>query len=354
LSKIKADVLIIVATEVEARAVKKGFEQINAHPTEMTIDDRVYHDLGIVSESRIFLALSEMGSSGVGGALQTTSKAIKSLNPNAVFMVGIAFGINNAKQTIGDVLVSEQLCLYDLQRQGKDIHLRGDKPHASARLINYCRNTAIMHWPESGAKIQFGLLLTGDKLVDNVDYRDQLLELEPESIGGEMEGGGLYVACHESKVDWIVIKAICDWADGNKSKDYQLIAASNAVNFVIEVLRHASFKVSPEDPFKRELTENEKMLVLRLYDFKGTCIIARAKGEDEYLRVPGYGMDMYWGWLNQNDPKSEDARLEWIYVVEDLLQIGILEKTKRPKEYKLTEFGLREAHKLSVSRNMNR
>ena len=34
-----------------------------------------------------------------------------------------------------------------------------------------------------------------------------------------MEGTGLYVSGYDQKIDWIVIKAICDFADGNKSED---------------------------------------------------------------------------------------------------------------------------------------
>jgi hypothetical protein len=53
-------------------------------------------------------------------------------------------------------------------------------------------------------------------LIDDKDYRDQLIKLQVEAIGGEMEGAGLYVSSADHKVDWIVIKGICDWADGNK------------------------------------------------------------------------------------------------------------------------------------------
>ena len=90
-----------------------------------------------------------------------------------------------------------------------------------------------------GAKVRFGVVLTGEKLVDNIDFRDQLRSFEPEAIGGEMEGAGLYVACQDKKVDWILIKAICDWADGNKAQDKDLrqqTAAQNAAEFVLYAL----------------------------------------------------------------------------------------------------------------------
>ncbi len=51
-----------------------------------------------------------------------------------------------------------------------------------------------------------------------------------------MEGAGLYVAAHDAKVDWILVKAICDWADGNKDDTAQALAARNAAEFVLHVL----------------------------------------------------------------------------------------------------------------------
>jgi Phosphorylase superfamily len=139
-------------------------------------------------------------------------------------------------------LVTEQLRLYDLQRMGTqdgktEILLRGDKPRASPWLINHFKGADLL-W--EGAKVRFGVVLTGDKLVDNEDFRDQLRRFESEAIGGEMEGAGLYVACQDKKVDWILVKAICDWADGNKAHDKdirQQTAAQNAAAFVMKALK---------------------------------------------------------------------------------------------------------------------
>jgi len=52
-----------------------------------------------------------------------------------------------------------------------------------------------------------------------------------------MEGAGLYASGYDHKVDWIMLKAICDFADGNKGKDKeerQKLAAHKAAQFVIE------------------------------------------------------------------------------------------------------------------------
>ncbi len=58
--------------------------------------------------------------------------------------------------------------------------------------------------------MRFGTLLSGNTLVDNCNYRDSLLRIEPEAIGGEMESVGIQLAADRHKVDWIIVKAICD------------------------------------------------------------------------------------------------------------------------------------------------
>lgn len=244
---LQADVLLVTVTKVESRAVLQTFEEATGQRARiLRIADRVYRDLGRVNGAKVCLALSEMGAGGLGAAQQAIQKGIAALRPSAVVMVGIAFGINPAKQAIGDILVSRQLMLYELQRVGATTILpRGDRPHASPSLLNQMQNADI-DW--DGARVRFGLILTGEKLVDNLDYCQQLQRLEPEALGGEMEGAGLYAACQDAKVDWILVKAICDWADGNKAQDKEVrqeLAARNAALFVLHTLTHAPPKSPP-------------------------------------------------------------------------------------------------------------
>ena len=60
--------------------------------------------------------------------------------------------------------------------------------------------------------------------------------MEPEAIGGEREGAGLYAVSYKGKVDWILVKAICDWGDGTKQKHHQGFAAAAAVDLLAHVL----------------------------------------------------------------------------------------------------------------------
>lgn len=238
---VKQRLLIVTVTNVESQAVLNAFAaETGRSAMPLMLDGYVYKHLGRVDAFDVYFAISEMGSGGVGGSQDAVRKAITAIKPDAVFMVGIAFGIDRKKFSVGDILVSKQLLLYDLQRVSSDstISLRGDRVPASVKLLNWVRHAALT-W-KTGVRVEPGLVLSGDKLIDNKDYRNELSALVPDALGGEMEGAGLYVACQELKLDWILIKAICDWADGQKHKNKsanQQKAASNAINFVLNILK---------------------------------------------------------------------------------------------------------------------
>lgn len=243
--KVRGRVLFFTVTNVETKALRdKVLEVTGASPVNVTIDGFQYKSLGFVGDFEVMHQISGMGSGGIMGSQEAVRRGIHDTDPVAVIMVGIAFGIDPVKQPIGTILVSNQLQQYDLQRVNKDssITLRGDKVTASPRLLNWVSHT-MAEWSTDVAGVEVGLMLSGDKLVDNQDYRDQIVAAAPESIGGEMEGSGLYVASQTSKVDWLLIKSVCDWADGNKSSNKsanQFKAASSAAEFAIRMLQQGS------------------------------------------------------------------------------------------------------------------
>jgi WD40 repeat protein/nucleoside phosphorylase len=264
--QLKADVLLVTATDIEAKTVytlfpKEGNCTLETH----FVGNLTYFDFGLIGGTRVCMVRSEMGAGGLAGATLTTNEAIQVLAPRAVIMVGIAFGVDQKKHQIGDILVSKQLFGYELQRISKTdtstrITPRGDRPAAPPYILDKFR-TAELGW--SGPKVDFGLILSGDKLVDDIDFRTQLLQLAPDAIGGEMEGTGIYSAAQRQKVDWILVKAICDWADGNKDhhKDTnQQQAATNATRFVLHVLQQGGFQkqttsTPPETDSKAQVSQ---------------------------------------------------------------------------------------------------
>ena len=230
------NILIVTVTKIEAQAVLETFSQAAGKLWDrQAFGNKTYYNLGIHGQVPVYMVQSEMGIATPSGALLTVNQAIQDLHPQAVIMCGIAYGLQPGKQKLGDILIAKQLEYYEPQKI--DIRSgqipRSDRSTSAERLLDRFRS-ADNDW--QGVQTHFGLILSGEKVVNDLDFRDWLLKTEPEAIGGEMEGAGLYAAARGAKVDWILVKAICDWADGEKNDEAHLLAAHNAAQFVLYAL----------------------------------------------------------------------------------------------------------------------
>jgi len=235
-------ILLFTVTPVETRALHQALSDATGRkPKVCKVDGFSYKNFGTLGDYEVLHQISGMGTGGIDGSQESVRRSIQAVQPVAVLMIGIAFGVDPSKQPIGTILVSKQIQMYELQRvnKGKSITLRGDKVTASPMLLNWVSHT-VTDWPVTRPAIKIGLVLSGEKLVDNLDFRDRLIKIAPEAIGGEMEGAGVYVASQNEKVEWLLVKAVCDWADGNKTTDkdeQQAKAAKSAAEFTIQMLR---------------------------------------------------------------------------------------------------------------------
>lgn len=214
-SPARADILLVTATEIECTEVLELFEKkLKRQYIRYHLRGNTYYYLGALKGAEIILVQSGMGTSGPRGSTLTIIDSIDDLQPRAVIMVGVAYGMDEQRQQIGDILVARQLYAYELVKEGETRIDRNDIPAASALLLDRFSSGKV-DW--KGAKVSFGLLLSGGHLIDNREFRDNLRTLAPEALGGEMEGGGLYAAAYRRRVEWILVKAICDFADGKKN-----------------------------------------------------------------------------------------------------------------------------------------
>ncbi|HEU4407406.1 MAG TPA: NACHT domain-containing protein [Polyangiaceae bacterium] len=236
-------VILLTFNDHEYAAVRKAFYPMGRPPVRNEGDVSV-DDLGVHGGLRVLHCHSRQGNRQ---SQRVTTNLERAYEPLAIIAVGIAFGVDEGKQTIGDVLISEFICDYEPAKASKDgtLVLRGPRPPASPRLFNALKELDLRErncdesacWPT----LRFGGLLSGDKLIDNQHYRDQLQRLanSDQFIGGEMEGAGISAALAGRPIDWIVVKAICDWADGRKAEDKerrQQHAAANAAQVVKALL----------------------------------------------------------------------------------------------------------------------
>lgn len=241
-SNIADPIAIVVATEVELRQTIRCLVPCEGQKeiVSATHGNSTYY-IGMFGKFNTVVVLSSMGAGGISGATLTTANLIENWKPKAVFLIGIAFGIDPKKQQPADVLVATQIIPYELQRRGKDSIFRSPIPASSSMLIDRFRNALAWDFrrPDNTAvKIHTGPILSGDKLIDDQSFKTSLTREFPTAIGGEMEGHGFYTAAEERGVDWIVVKAVCDWADGAKGKQYQEMAAAAAVSLCEHVLQN--------------------------------------------------------------------------------------------------------------------
>ena len=236
-------VLVITATDTETSAVHRLLKPLPnyRHILKLYAGNQTYY-IGKLGLYGVAHFQCEMGSVSANASLGATVEAINYWSPKAAVMVGIAFGINPEKQRIGDVLLSKSIVPYNIKRVGKKtVIYRSAHPPVSTNLFNRFRNQREWKFKlEDGtqARIIPCDLLSGESLIDNVSFRNELLNHFPTAEGGEMEGVGLFSAAHSAGVQWIVIKAICDYADGKKKTDKlkrQTLAASAATSLCAHV-----------------------------------------------------------------------------------------------------------------------
>jgi nucleoside phosphorylase len=232
---------LLVATDVERIAALKRMYPPSVEDAVLQVfEGNNTFFLGRLGITDVVLCMAAMGSSGRDASTLVTAEMVQSWNLLAVIMTGIAFGKDPVRQRIGEVLISDRIIPYEPQRIGQvSVEHRGVVHAARPLLLNRFRN--VLGWSfrcpnghECG--MQVGAILSGDKLVDSLEFKKQLLLAHPIAIGGEMEGTGFAAAAERANCEWIVAKAICDWGDGKKSKLHQEFAAAAAVSLIEHVL----------------------------------------------------------------------------------------------------------------------
>ena len=272
-SLLENTLLLLFVTPTEQDGIFNSAREAGLTPKPIQKGRLSYHDFGSYENCRIFALRTEMGSESSGGSLASTMDAIREIDPDYLIAVGIAFGMKDKKHGIGDILVSERLVPYEALKISRDektdrkkVIKRHGIPSAPVRILNRFK-TAQPYWNLTNEiPVHFGTLLSGAKLIDDRVFKARLTKDYPEAIGGEMEGSGFCAASEFNRKDWIVVKAICDWAE-NKSEnkdESQKIAAANSADFVFYTISLGLFgnkrdqtdpgpnDQKPDDPKKRE------------------------------------------------------------------------------------------------------
>ena len=241
------NIIVVTATDVERDAVRERLQPLpgTAGLGRVRSPTQSFY-LGMLGKYAVAHVECTMGAVGIAASLNSVSDAIAFWSPQLVLMPGIAFGMDPTANELTDVLIASSVAPYEAARiDPGGITRRGEPIPAGHVILDRLRDARGIR--PHGVNYKVGLLLSGEKLVDDPVFKAQLWKDYPTAIGGDMEGAGVAAACHRHGVQWSVVKAICDWGDGKKDKTFQVPAAKNAVACIEKVL--SSPELLPKLPY---------------------------------------------------------------------------------------------------------
>ncbi|WP_028509305.1 hypothetical protein [Ruminococcus sp. NK3A76] len=155
--------------------------------------------------------------------------------PTCICSLGICYGFNISRHTIGSVFLSEKTDLIrinfrdsekdDIVLELKSI-LSGNSSYPLIRILKSklisIKSTSILSETQSPstAVCEFGDFISANSLISNWKVKNTILALSGlnshKLLGGEMEGGGILtsnIVQTKEYNKWIIIKSICDWGE---------------------------------------------------------------------------------------------------------------------------------------------
>lgn len=241
-----ADIVMLTVTDTEYNAVQLFYDWEDYSPEG---DVQSYQISNFDKDGRqITVIHTKMDEMGMTASAATAMKMIYKFRPKYIIMVGIAAGVardETNEQIYGDVLVPDIVWNYSMGKfvspEQSDI-IYGDvgfKPRSKSiripDMILDCVRKAAKD-EENQCHIHIGPMACGSTVVANRTILERQVHSQfGNTIGLDMESYAVaYAALHsdEPKPMPIIIKSICDFANSEKSDDYQKFAAFTSCEFV--------------------------------------------------------------------------------------------------------------------------
>lgn len=246
------EIIIFTVTDIELKYALSFLQpaESRSHILKGVKGSETYY-IGKFGAFNAVVTKCQMGTTGIGAATLASEEGLRFWQPSAAFMVGIAFGKDSSKQHLGQVLIANSVIPYESQRVGNSVISRGIPIPSDAILLNRFEHSYDWRFllPNGqDCKKEFGPILSGEKLVDDLDYKNELFQRHPNAVGGEMEGAGFYAAAQRKRIPCLLLKSICDWGDGQKHKKHQSLAAATVSSLLFKILSQTdalNFNQSP-------------------------------------------------------------------------------------------------------------
>ena len=216
-------------------------------------DATIYH-AGTFADSnrRLKVVAASAHQMGMTAAAVLSMKIQKHFRPRYLVMTGIAAGVAEGDGNPGDILIADQTWDY---QSGKNTIIRGKEvfqPEPRSIPLNtglkerFLQLASTRVWldeikreyprqtPSSPIQLLVGPVASGDTVVQNKTIVEDLKDRNRKLIGIDMETYGVFYAaenCPQPRPTPISMKAICDFANAQKTDDFQHYAAYTSARY---------------------------------------------------------------------------------------------------------------------------
>lgn len=308
----RAKVLLVTATETERNALESILHRYYSGHVVPAVSKNC-----VVRNDNIEIHCCHLGAMGNLCSLLVVSEKIKQIHPVCVIAVGVCAGIPHenvhVSPPLGSIIVSDRVVYYELQKisAGGKIDFRHRiwsspvdesivekyiQPKFSSDCVDYLKSISPLRDKTPLPVMEKSVYASGEKVVNDKEFRNTLeskLQIEKGVVGAmDMESAGIAYACRESATNFIIAKAICDFAE-DKTDLWQQYAASvsafAAINFC--------FRLNPNDLttlwLKRniaDLPEDKYLRAIRLARIAGQNLTK--SGVDDFINKKGIRDDI--------------------------------------------------------------
>lgn len=219
---------IIGAMDVETDGIKALMEN-----TSEEIISGIKFAKGNLNDKNVVVA--KCGAGKVNAALCTEAMILK-YAPDCIINTGVAGGLSR-ELNVTDIAIAENVVQhdYDTTPLGEPLgflsHINTVKIPCSQKIIGILRDAALT-LPKT--TVVCGTIATGDQFINSRERKQKIIN-DFNAISAEMEGGAIGHVCYANGVDFGVLRAISDNADGSSHMDFKeftIAAADKTVKII--------------------------------------------------------------------------------------------------------------------------
>jgi nucleoside phosphorylase len=216
-------------------------------------DDTLYIETTFSDgDKKIAVVAAHAPRMGMASSAMFATKMIHNFRPRWLCMCGIAAGVRG-KVNLGDILAADPSWDWGSGKQdvrnGKS-HFSpapnqiGIEPGIRTKLRRYARDESLLAkiragWPankpDSALRLHVEPVASGAAVLADRTYVDFISDQQRKFVGAEMEVYGVYIAgenCAKPRPMTFALKSVCDFADEQKSDEFQAYAAYTSARFL--------------------------------------------------------------------------------------------------------------------------